>query len=288
MKNLILIVVVTFLSATYFSQKTFDPRKKKKYFGGTNNEVKKLSNIGLEINVGPTFTLASLNKMDHSQNFVDASGNPVTLDISQKGSIGANIEIGLAHYNMKSPKFSFGRIVDYFDYGLGFKYFRGNETTKMDINRNITESKGEMANGYLGLRVAVHKLTYFKNSSLYLDNALGLNGDYLLLEKSRVYDNMNTINQKFSNSMHVNLHYAFGLGIRLKRGSYLTPSVYAPILAFQEFGKESIHWFSSRYYPLTCQIKFTKLLGKKSKKTDCSTNGSEEDKKKNKEYMQNK
>ncbi len=285
MKKLSLILSSIFIISSIFAQKTFDPRKGKKYFGGSNNEVKKLSNIGLQISLGPTFTLASLNKMEKSASKDVNLGHLGTYDIKPSGKIGANIEIGLAHYNMHSKKFSFGRIIDYFDYGVGFKYFRGTE--KIDFSNGVN-GEGKLANGYLNGRFSVHKLIYIKNSPLNIDNGLGINGDYLLLKKSEAYTNNITSTQKYSNPFILNLHYSLGIGIRLKRGSYLIPGVYVPILAFQEFGKESIQWFSSRYYPITCQVKLIKLLGKKSKKTDCSTNGSEEDKKKNKEFMQNK
>ena len=282
MKKLSLILSSFFLISSIFAQKTFDPRKGKKYFGGSNNEVKKLSNIGLQISLGPTFTLASLNKMEKSASKDVNLGHLGTYEIKSSGKIGANIEIGLAHYNMNSKNFSFGRIVDYFDYGVGFKYFRGTE--KIDFSNGIN-GEGKLANGYFNGRFSVHKLIYIKNSPLNIDNGLGINCDYLFMQKSKDYVNFI---QKFSKPLIINLHYSLGVGIRLKRGSYLIPGIYVPILAVQEFGKESIQWFSSRYYPITCQVKLIKLLGKKSKKTDCSTNGSEEDKKKNKEFMQNK
>jgi hypothetical protein len=277
---------LVFFSLKAFSQGQYKPKKSKKdFFGGQQKPSRQPSNIGLQLNLGPTFTMASSNKLASS----------LLSTQSQAGKIGGNFEIGLAHYNMKSPKYSFGRIVDYFDYGLGFKYFRGEEKTTISLVDALGRETGEkvdglgkMANGYIGARFSVHKLIYIKKTPLYLDNYLGVNGDYLLLQKDQTYANMNPTNQYFSKSLSVNLHYGLGLGIRLKKGSYLMPGVYVPILAFEEFGKEAIHWFSSRYYPLTCQIKWTYLLNKRRSKTSCTTNGSDEDKKKNQEFMQNK
>jgi hypothetical protein len=294
MKLLSLILICCF-SISLVAQTPYRSKKKRSdYFGKAKSDVRQLGKVGLQISVGPTFTLASLNKEDGELKYTNDQGLPVESSISQSGKIGANIEIGLAHYNMKSPKFRFGRIVDYFDYGVGFKYFRGTEETRTDffditnrIDATIT-GDGKMANGYLGVRFSLHKMTYIKNSKLYIDNALGFNGDYLLLSDNKDYSNRNSAKERFSKSLIVNFHYSFGLGIRLKRGSYLIPGAYIPILALEEFGKESIHWFSSRYYPITCQIKWIYLLSKSKKKTDCSINGTEEDKKKNREYMQNK
>jgi hypothetical protein len=260
------------------------PKKKKKdFFGGQQDLSRQPSNIGLSLNIGPTFTMASSNKI----------ASTITSSNSQAGKIGGNFEIGLTHYNMKSPKYSFGRIVDYFDYGVGFNYYRGTENTNIalldETGRETGESAsgdGNLANGYVAGRFSVHKLIYIKKTPFFLDNYLGANAGFLVLEKDRTYANMNPTNSYFSSSLNVSLHYGLGLGIRLKKGSYLTPGVYIPILALEEFGKESIHWFSSRYYPLTCQIKWVYLLNKKRSKTGCTTNGSDEDKKKNKEYMQ--
>lgn len=270
----------------FFAQGQYKPKTKRKdFFGGQEMQSRQPSNIGLSLNLGPTFTMASTTKLPSS----------ITSSNSQAGKIGGNVEIGLAHYNMKSPKYSFGRIVDYFDYGVGFNYYRGTENTSIALHdetgRETGESasgEGNLANGYVAGRFSVHKLIYFKKTPFFLDNYLGANGGFLVLEKDRTYTNMNPTNQYFSKALNVNLHYGLGLGIRLKKGSYLTPGVYVPILAFEEFGKEAIHWFSSRYYPLTCQIKWVYLLNKKRSKTGCTTNGSDDDKKKNKEFMQNK
>lgn len=295
MKYLFFLICLSVFSFSFFAQTPFKPSKKRKdYFGSERNDVRQLSNIGLQISVGPTFVLASSNKLKSSTSFIDDFGNEVTSEINQNGKIGGNFEIGLTHFNMKSPKFSFGRIVDYFDYGIGFKYFRGTESTISTFHdsqgREIGQENGlgKLENGYVNFRFSLHKLSYIKkDASIFLDNALGVHADYLMLENSRVYPNMNVINQFFSKPLSVNLHYSFGLGMRLKRGSYLVPSAYVPILALEEFNKESIHWFSSRYYPITCQIKFIYLFNKSKKKTSCTTNGSEEDKKRNQEYLQN-
>lgn len=290
----IALLVLTLTVGSLYAQK-FQPKKKKKdFFGSERNDVRQLSNIGLQINFGPTFTLASKNKVNSGQSFLSENGMPIGTDLKQSGKIGGNFEIGLAHFNMKSAKFSFGRIVDYFDYGVGFKYFRGTEKTMLtyfDASGRQTgesEGNGKMANGYLGFRFSVHKLTYLGKSKVFLDNGLGLNGDYLLLKGSQGYSNMNPVNEYYSKPFMMNVHYSLGMGFKLKRGSYLIPGAYVPILALQEFNKESIHWFSSRYYPITCQVKWVYLLNKSKRKTSCTNNGSPEDKKKNEEYMQNK
>jgi hypothetical protein len=279
-------LVFLFLGFGVFAQGQYKRKTKKKdFFGGQQDLSRQPSNIGLSLNLGPTFTMASANKIQSS----------ITSSNEQAGKIGGNFEIGLAHYNMKSPKYSFGRIVDYFDYGVGFNYYRGTENMNIalldSLGRETGESaigEGNLANGYVAGRFSVHKLIYIKKTPFFLDNYLGVNAGFLVLEKDRNYANMNATNQYFSKALNVSLHYGLGLGIRLKKGSYLTPGVYVPILAFEEFGKEAIHWFSSRYYPLTCQIKWVYLLNKKRSKTGCTTNGSDEDKKKNKEFMQNK
>ena len=90
MKKLSLILSSIFIISSVFGQKTFDPRKKKKYFGGTNNEVKKLSNIGLQVSIGPTFTLASLNKEEKAAPKDVNLGHLGSYEIKPSGKIGVN------------------------------------------------------------------------------------------------------------------------------------------------------------------------------------------------------
>lgn len=293
MKNTFFLICLSFYVSGLFAQTPFKPSKRRKdYFGTEDNEIRQLSNIGLQLSVGPTFTIASSNKLKSETVLTDNSGNEIKSEINQKGKIGGNVEIGFAHYNMKKPKFSFGRLIDYFDYGVGFKYFMGTENSKyfsqdaLGRENELKSPEGKMENGYLSIRFSAHKLYYIKNSNLYLDNSLGTHLDYLCLKNAKMYEYMNPINQYFSKSLSVNLNYGFGVGMRIKRGSYLTTQAYIPILAFEEFRKESIFWFSSKYYPIICQIKWTYLLSKK--KTACPSNGTEEDRKRNQEYMQNR
>ncbi len=98
-----------------------------------------------------------------------------------------------------------------------------------------------------------------------------MNGNYSILQGDTTYTNNLVTQNYFSPTFTVQTNFFLGLGFQLKRGSYLIPSVYLPILSFSEFGKQSVHWFSSRYYPINCQLKLLYRFNKRRSKTSCTT-----------------
>jgi hypothetical protein len=271
-----------------FSQ-GYKPKKSKKDFFGGAKDYRSLANYGLQVQLGPTYTFAS--KPQHLP-YTDSIGNQYDIEIKSKGKFGVHFDIGMAHFNVKKPWLRIGKLYHYFDYGLNFKLFGGSEMTKYPIYDNVgreigtTEGKGKFYNGYAGLRATIHYLKYFQNGSKFLDNGLGVNAEYMVLIGNKTYSNFTGYKSAYSDPLRIQLHYKIGFGFRLKRGSYLIPTIQIPILGFSQFGQESIHWFSSKYYPIMLSVKYIRLFQKKG--NGCTDNGTEQDKKKNEEYMQGK
>ena len=98
-----------------------------------------------------------------------------------------------------------------------------------------------------------------------------------------------TSNQVFATDFVAKLHYDIGFGIRLKKGKYLVPGVQLPVLGISEWnrGNPSLHWYSSKYYPVLFHVKYIHLLPAKKQKHGCYQ-GDPADKKRNEEYMQNR
>jgi hypothetical protein len=298
MKWIALLIVFSFgLTAT--AQKSLNPRKSNKMFGGAQS-FKDYHLYGLQFQLGGTFLM---NRLNNPQNTAEVSthnfrGN-YTFD--PKGRLGAYAEIGMFHFPKKFPKLKISKeksivLLSYVDWGLGFKYFRGAE----DLNVNFVDQGGvttssdeqtySMTNGHVYGRFSAHKNVYIKPKkrekklNFFLDNSLGINVDYRVMQTSDPYALYAiTDDQLYSKPLQIQLHYGLGFGFSPKRGTFIIPGVRIPILGYQSmattvggndkgntsFGKPSMHWFSSRYWPLLFNVKFMFSLEKKPK--GCAT-----------------
>ena len=284
----IIFILFALITNSILGQKDFTPKNRKQAFGGPS-DYRILRNWGPQISFGPAYTLTK--KQNETVKVMNSHNLPEDYTIDPKGSWGGYFDIGTANYPIKPTKFLIAgkRIISYYDWGLGFKYIGGKETTTINnYNSNgaitsTTIGNGKYHNGYVTGRFTVHKNVHF-NPTHYIDNGLGVNFDYRVLNGSQAYSGGPTSGapQTFHKPLVIQLHYELGFGIILKRGHYLIPSVQIPIIGFA--GDAALKWYSSTYRPILFKVKFIKILEKKS--NGCGNAGSEEDKKRNKEYMQ--
>lgn len=295
-RSILLVLLAVFSLSTAQAQQLYKSKKKKKdYFGKAENPNDKVRPFGLQIQLGPTHTFTRLK--NETMAAQDSSLGNFQYTHDPKGRLGVFAEIGFVHFNMKEPKFKFGRFIDYVDYGIGFKVFGGYESTatdRLDAGGEVigtTVGKGEFYNGYANARLAIHKLQYLnKTKNIFLDHSLGANADFMVLIGNQGYQApVLPVTQRFDDGLKVQLHYDLGFGIRLKKGQYLIPGVQLPILGIHEWdgGNPSINWFSSKYYPVLFHIKYIYLFKAKKSKNKCYE-GDSRGKKQNEEYMQNR
>lgn len=295
-KSIVLIVLTIFSFGLVNGQQLYKSKKKRKdYFGKAENPNDKVRPFGLQVQLGPTYTFTRLK--NETIGIQDPSLGNFQYTHDPSGRLGIFAEIGFVHFNMKEPKYKFGRFIDYIDYGIGFKLFGGHETTAIDRLDSIggvvgtTIGEGEFYNGYANLRFGVHKLQYLnKTKNIFLDHSLGVNADFIVLPGNQDYKlPVLPFTQHFDDGLKVQLHYDLGFGIRLKKGQYLIPGVQLPILGIHEWngGNPSINWFSSKYYPALFHIKYIYLFKAKKSKNKCYE-GDARGRKQNEEYMQNR
>lgn len=288
MIRLLIIPVALALVQLSFAQRDFTPSKKGDAFG--KRDFRSLHNYGFQFQLGPTFLMTRLdNKEIDVATTTDGFRGNYTHD--PFGAPGVYAEIGMFHFPKKRSKLSEALnfiFISYYDWGLGFKYFRGGEK----IHANFIDAGGVTVsqedrtylfdNGNVYGRFSIHKNIYFgEKNNVFLDNALGLNVDYRVLTTTQEYNWLPmTLEQRYYKPLHVQLHYGLGVGFRLKRGSYLIVGAQTPILGYQSttalpnagaktgdvFGRPSMHWYSSRYWPLLVHVKYMFLLEKKPKK----------------------
>jgi hypothetical protein len=285
MKSFLLIVFSLLCFGSVIAQK----KSRKDFFGGPK-DYRNLSNKGLTFSFGTTYTFSDTSslKVDDRHEY----------KFRPKGKLGLFAEIGTVAFNLKKPKFKWGNLIKYTDWGIGFNLYGGSENTTLFNPTDKSISKFSYGSFYLGNvtgRLTFHHTFYIPKTTIMIDNGLGINLDYRVLKNSS-FDKtdqelaalkINT--QAFSGNFFTQLHYNLGIGLKLKRGSYLIPTMQLPILGMYAWNKGSArtNWFSSDYLPVIFKLKFIFLFEKRSQ-GGCENFGSEEDRKRNEEYMQNK
>lgn len=275
------ILVTLFLLGIFLSSGVsaqYKPPKKKKQFYGNQRIQQPLfrwvtgdyAKHGIQFSFGPTYTFTEMGAKDDELRIASKnSGSDTLIRFSQeaKGRIGVFAEIGMVHITRK-PR----RIIHYYDWGLGFKLYGGREFTESKIydDRDTLIGKlngeGEFYNGYLFGRFSAHSVFQF-NPHLFLDNGIGVNLDYAIMNGNTTYDGFRVPkNEKYQEDLIGQLHYSIGLGIKPKtdKGFFFIPSVEIPVLGIHEWngGTPAIHWFSSQYYPAMFKLKFVWLFRK--------------------------
>lgn len=298
----IIVIALLFVGFSGFAQRDLTPGSKKDAFGG-GRSFKDYNLYGIQFQLGGTYLL---NRINNTSTEVDLQtggfrGNFVH---DPKGKIGAYAEIGMFHFPKKFPKLRISKektivLISYYDWGLGFKYFRGAENIEVnftDALGNPTSSEEQtynFTNGNVYGRFSIHKNVYFhpkrrrEKLNFFLDNSLGINLDYRLIQTSDDYSGNGypvlIENEQYYKPLHVQLHYGLGFGFSPRQGMFIIPGVRLPILGYHSaneapgsstkgsnyFGKPSMHWFSSRYWPMLFQVKFMFALPKRQK--GCAT-----------------
>jgi hypothetical protein len=295
MKYLFTCLFLGCLALTYGQRKFSMGNKKSDFFGNGAQDNRALSNTGLQIGIGPTYMF------EKDSTFFEGPGGRNRYVFTPSGKLGIGIDIGTATFNMKPPRFKFGKIVKYIDWGIGFNLYGVEETTSKitDLSRAIIGS-GSTYLGNIAARGTLHHQLYIPKTSIFFDNGLGLNLDFRLLG-SNSYDynegysfeeiaaDKNAAPFKFSKQFFAQLHYSLGIGFRIKRGSYLVPTMQLPIFGIYEWdkGNPRTYWYSSQYRPAIYRLKFIYLFDK-PKNSSCESFGTEDDRKRNEEYMQNR
>jgi len=192
------------------------------------------------------------------------------------------------------------RIMDYFDWGIGYRQINGLETTLLDYNvpgqmNSTSTGEGQLRTGYLYGSIRAHSLIYFgkkvvvKVRKHFLDQSLGLNYDFQIRQDTLGYQNQFTAYQApqlFQPDLAAGMfqfNYQIGIGIRLNKAWILIPGVSVPIVTlapWQGFNA-NIHWFSSTYWPIQAQFKVIKLFEAPPK---CGVYSTPEDREMEKQY----
>jgi hypothetical protein len=280
------------LTGSVRAQRDLSPGgRRSSYFGKA--DYKDYRFYGLQISAGPAFLKT---RLDNPELSLIANGRPASYILDPSGKTGFFVEAGLAHFTQRRSKLAKAWkkvFISYYDYGLGFKYLNGDEKMDLTIHNpggssTNSSATGSFKNGYLYGRFSIHK-NFYIGKKYFIDNGLGANIDYRLLETNQSYglSQYGLINDYNHSKLVAQLNYDLGFGIKLSRRSFLIPGVHLPIMSFYEWrgGCAALKWFDSNYLPIMAKVKLIYLFEKKVK--GCNTPGSEDDRKRNEEYLQN-
>ena len=234
-------------------------------------------NDGIQLNIGVSYLLPS----GELKGELSSGAARRDYQINPEGKLGYFVELGFAHFpKWKGIPIKFlrkSRIIDYFDWGLGFKVLAGKEVTTINqfnsANELISTSigMGEFRNNSFFSRLSAHSLIYFGKKKIdkarkhFIDNAFGFNFDYTLSKGNQVYNNEfvdYALPHRFQNQFNLQFHYSLGIGIRFNRAWMMIPALEMPIIGIYEWNgfDPKINWFSSQYWPILIRVKFIKLF----------------------------
>ena len=299
----ILLLVITGLS--FGQSRNLRGKSRKDFFGGAR-DYRQLTKDGIQISLGPNYTFTNPKLTEYSG--TDVNGRTVTATVDPIGKPGGFIEIGAAHYRLKSSKLlaSWYRkrgdkgevkwiganLFHRLDWGLGFNYIGGSERTKFELFDPISgassfdEATGSFYNGYLTARVTIDRFTKIADG-WHLETGLGFNFLFNALPAPKAPYVGTIAPVKFQQDFMAQFHLHLGFTRTIRRGDYLTLGFIVPAIGIFEPNKArpTIQWFSSNYWPVQFQIRWIHHFTKKS--NGCNT-GTPEDRKRNNEYMQNR
>ncbi|MEZ4890949.1 MAG: hypothetical protein R2779_10505 [Crocinitomicaceae bacterium] len=280
MKKVLIVLLFLGFTQVGFSQRNLVPGKgksKKDFFGGAA-DFKEYRPFGLQLSVGPTFTIPTRPR-PITQDFI-SSGRSYQLTTKANGIPGIFAEIGMIHLPQKRSKLSQAWnyiFISYIDWGIGFKMLNGAETTRISqldpVTGNVlntAEQTGTFNNLFVTARVAVHK-NFYIGKKYFIDNGFGVNVDFNFKRNTTNYtpfvENAVPGKHYFHEPVMAHIHYELGFGFRLSRRSMLIPSVQVPIFGIYEWrkGASDFKWFDSNYYPMLVKVKWTYLFEKKVK-----------------------
>jgi hypothetical protein len=169
---------------------------------------------------------------------------------------GPFLEVGLFRMNDR-------RVINYMDYGIGYKWFRGGENYKEEtfsngISTGEIQTRGSYSDHYLSGNFKVGN-RFDQSENLFYVNGLGLNLDYGIITSRSGNPPIPGVDYKDGPaSLLGELHYFFGMGFKTGKRLIIMPIAETPILALLPFNHIfSTHdYFNTRARPFIIRVRF--------------------------------
>ncbi len=224
--------------------------------------IKPLNNTGWYVGVGATAT-PKLNFIDYSPTLATSTYQPTVLtatNLEQKSELGLYLEAG--RYKLLSTK----KPISYIDYGVSYKQFRASQNYDLVRQDFSTEDTSFYAQSFRSHSISIHfnaNNVLAINKIIFFQNTLGANVDYAIVQNLSSEDpsGFEETYQKEPAKLRAQLHYKFGVGLRISKMGYLIPSVEIPLMNAWEWeeGRSTFGAFNSRYRPIIFSLRFAWL-----------------------------
>ena len=253
MKHLKYLLLVIIIIPLMVNAQTYKPKKG----GGLYNTGKDQIDKGWFFGIGATYMLGYL-KESATIDSTDASNNSYQLDFEEKpkGKLGLMAEVGMF-------KMTDRRVINYMDYGISYKWFRGGQ--------DYTATS--LINGVAGIPLGIegsfgdHLISgnfnvghrFDKNESTFFVNGLGLNLDYHIISgRTSTLPIQGKDYQTGPSSLLGEMHYFFGIGFKTGKRFMIMPIIETPIFAIYPFNHiVSTHQYSNtRFRPIILKVRF--------------------------------
>lgn len=246
-----LFTLVIVISTTLNAQ-TYKPGKS----GGLYRTGDEKLDKGWFFGIGLTYMLPYLEQSE-TINFTDTLNQTFTQNYTATptGKIGLFAEIGKFKINNK-------RIINYHDFGLSYKWFRGGEDfTSTTLLNNNPYSNSSTQGSYSDHAISLHYNIGHSidvSDKTFIVNGLGLNADYFIIKSRSGGGSILNQPQKFVSDFVGEAHYFFGVGFKTGKRLMIMPMIETPVFAIYEFNhiKSTHDYFNTRSRPIIFRIRF--------------------------------
>lgn len=216
----------------------------------------KMRRNGLFVAPGLTWTLPPFG--DPEEREVFRQGDSVhTAVFDPKGRLGLYLEAGWFHATSDPV------ILDYWDFGLAYKQFRGHQASssrsQVGDSTQLFAGEGDFNDQHLTLQANANKLIQTGDYQ-FVQLSLGANVDWRF-SGDRTYSADRAVWDRWTFPPEVigQLHFKVGYGFRVTQRLMIIPALETPIFSLEpgDDGRwGAMDWFSSTYRPLIFSVRF--------------------------------
>lgn len=249
----ILTFSVALLSVVLLNAQSYGPGNKS---GGLYRTGDEKLDKGWFFGLGITYMIPYL-KESETIDFTDTLNQVFTQSYTAKptGKIGLFAEIGKFKINNR-------RIINYQDFGLSYKWFRGGEdfeqtTTFSSLLYTKSETTASFSDHALSLNFNIGH-SFDASDKTFIVNGIGLNADYFIIKSRSSGGSILNTPHQFVSDFVGEIHYFFGIGFKTGKRLIIMPMLETPIFALYEFNhiKSTHDYFNTRSRPLIFKIRF--------------------------------
>ncbi|HKK39759.1 MAG TPA: hypothetical protein VJ949_10105 [Cryomorphaceae bacterium] len=202
-----------------------------------------------------------------SQRVFFPGGAAYDIDYNPAGKVGVGMEIGRFHVVDNS------RLISHVQLNMGIKVLRGverfeaNLATETSSRPSALQNEGAFSHSYATMSFVASNIQQFSRTG-FVQNSLGINGDYRIAEASTYNKNDLPIDLANPSRFIFQANYSLGVGFRVSGNILVVPTLETPILNIYEYNdlKSTLKVFNTRYRPFILRVSVYMLDNKPDRK----------------------